>query len=495
MLANQAHPNAKPFGLTLDGMNTVQLVYHGDTNAVQIFINGTSVVVPRLTPGQLLPIVGKAGFNCSTQVAPSLATLPADTVEWDNFEFTADDSTGLRVLDGPRQWGGHTYYLLSPSGWASAQAAAEQLGGNLVTINSRAEQDWIYSTWGGYDITSLGLPPCSGGGEACSECVINGSTNPTRLDALWIGYHQPEPVNPANEPAGGWVWASGETSAFTFWLAGKPSNTTGCPVVNDPANAAILLGSALAGTGFNPDNTGPWTDFSTYATVATLGVVEVNAPVVNGFHGDWIYSPLGKVNQDPIPAYNGDFVAYHATTGVLMQTLKVGSSTTTGYWGSATFALTGPNQARLYTARKSAAGGSPSVRIEEWDSTGATLASVLLTSLTGGPTSPIGSSVEVGDIRYSIYHGTLFVSVNPHIEGVGTFPPYPRALVYEIDLGLTQVLNTYTGPEIINGKGTVKIALNPNDGTLYVTNPALEARWEVSWPSTPPPGRPASARL
>ncbi|MFM6578530.1 MAG: lectin-like protein [Dolichospermum sp.] len=41
-------------------------------------------------------------------------------------------------------------YLLTNFGtWEQAQAEAQSLGGNLVTINSQEEQDFLVSTFGG----------------------------------------------------------------------------------------------------------------------------------------------------------------------------------------------------------------------------------------------------------------------------------------------------------------------------------------------------------
>ena len=41
----------------------------------------------------------------------------------------------LSVLD-TAEWGGSSYFLLDKSSWFDAQAQAEIMGGNLITINS-----------------------------------------------------------------------------------------------------------------------------------------------------------------------------------------------------------------------------------------------------------------------------------------------------------------------------------------------------------------------
>jgi Ca2+-binding RTX toxin-like protein len=81
---------------------------------------------------------------------------------------------------------GH-YYLLSDSAtWDNAQTQANRLGGNLVTINSQDEQDWLQTTFG-------------------------------KNQNFWIGLRD-------NVTEGSFQWANGETSTFTNWNSGEPNN-------------------------------------------------------------------------------------------------------------------------------------------------------------------------------------------------------------------------------------------------------------------------------
>jgi|GEM_PF-1500254 len=87
-------------------------------------------------------------------------------------------------------YNGHTYQLTKAGTWTEAQAEAQSLGGNLVTINDQAEQDWLISTFQNVD------------------------------EWLWIGYTD-------QEAEGIWKWISGETSTYTHWSSGEPNNHQG----------------------------------------------------------------------------------------------------------------------------------------------------------------------------------------------------------------------------------------------------------------------------
>jgi hypothetical protein len=93
-------------------------------------------------------------------------------------------------------YGGHSYFLTAPGTWEEAEAEAVAAGGHLVTINDAAENAWVAATFNPD-------PPNSG---------------------AWIGLYQ-LPGSP--EPAGGWVWISGEPVSYTNWGPGEPSNHDG----------------------------------------------------------------------------------------------------------------------------------------------------------------------------------------------------------------------------------------------------------------------------
>jgi hypothetical protein len=89
---------------------------------------------------------------------------------------------------------GHSYCLTTTaSTWSAAEAEAVSLGGHLATIRSADENAWIVRTF------AAGAP-------------------------LWIGIYQ---LPGSAEPAGGFVWSSGEPVAYTNWQLGEPSNQGG----------------------------------------------------------------------------------------------------------------------------------------------------------------------------------------------------------------------------------------------------------------------------
>lgn len=129
------------------------------------------------------------------------------------------------VIDGPvvNPSNGHTYYLLSSDTWTASQAFALTLGGNLVTINDAAENQWVFNMWGDH--------------------------------FLWIGLNDIQ-----NE--GTFVWVSGEALTFTNWSFGEPNDANG---IEDYVNMYP-----------NTFSTGEWNDCDNgVICVGFNGVVEV----------------------------------------------------------------------------------------------------------------------------------------------------------------------------------------------------------------------------
>jgi uncharacterized protein (TIGR03382 family) len=95
------------------------------------------------------------------------------------------------ILAGPitNPANGNQYILLTQNTWAASQAEALALGGNLVTINDQAEQDWVF------DVFSR----AGGSGRG-----------------LWIGLSRPS-------AGSAFQWASGDPLSYTHWAPGEPN--------------------------------------------------------------------------------------------------------------------------------------------------------------------------------------------------------------------------------------------------------------------------------
>ncbi|MFM5999368.1 MAG: lectin-like protein [Dolichospermum sp.] len=145
-----------------------------------------------------------------------------------------DDSTNP-IFD----YNGSQYTLTSYGTWQQAQSQALSLGGNLVTINTAAEQDWLVSTFGGNEKLWIGL----------TDEVTEGQFN----------------------------WASNETSTYTNWFPGQPDN--GGPQGED--YVVMNFGSA-----------GKWNDYPDPTTLvpptAFRGIIEIKQPgnPINGTNGN-----------------------------------------------------------------------------------------------------------------------------------------------------------------------------------------------------------------
>ncbi|MBP0002722.1 MAG: S8 family serine peptidase [Cyanobacteria bacterium SBC] len=104
----------------------------------------------------------------------------------------ADSSTisryGSFIYENPDT--GNLYIVTERDTWYGAQAQAEALGGNLVTINDQAEQDWLIDTFGANEI-------------------------------LWIGFTD-NPVYGGS--SGEFIWVNGEPVTYTNWHPSEPNN-------------------------------------------------------------------------------------------------------------------------------------------------------------------------------------------------------------------------------------------------------------------------------
>jgi hypothetical protein len=137
--------------------------------------------------------------------------------DYTQFEMGASPISGVSATENQtpttaavRFWpveesgNGHAYQGVTMADvipWTSAERAATLAGGYLATITSQQENEFVFEL--------IGTDP------ACWRKLG---------DALymgpWLGGYQPEG---APEPAGGWLWVTGEPFEYTAWLSVEPS--------------------------------------------------------------------------------------------------------------------------------------------------------------------------------------------------------------------------------------------------------------------------------
>ncbi len=121
---------------------------------------------------------------------------------WNSF-----DVDYVRITPAEDTWhvnpaNGHLYKRTDTMNWKDARRQAVLWGGQLVTINDQAEQDWLLQTFGD-------------------------------SEDLFIGLRDVKP------PLQKWRWESGEAVSYTNWNTGEPTDTVAEPVV--------MLNNGLAG--------------------------------------------------------------------------------------------------------------------------------------------------------------------------------------------------------------------------------------------------------
>jgi len=123
------------------------------------------------------------------------------------------------VLIGYDPYSNSNLYLVgstaTSSTWLNAEAQAQALGGNLVTIHSSAENQFVSNTFF-TNLTGLGGP------------------NLSTAYALWMGLSDPTgailddgPGGPNSQHAANFVWADGEHSSYRNWDVFEPNDGNG----------------------------------------------------------------------------------------------------------------------------------------------------------------------------------------------------------------------------------------------------------------------------
>ena len=133
-----------------------------------------------------------------------------------------------RVEDGGN---GHWYqaFVRNPITWTQSRTAALAMGGDLVSLTTEAESDWVYSR------------------IASNLSLWNWRQGP------WIGLFQDRTAPDYSEPAGGWRWVDGAPLGYTRWLSGAPIVDSGPCILSDRANYLMWPSAPMNAWGSNAD--------------------------------------------------------------------------------------------------------------------------------------------------------------------------------------------------------------------------------------------------
>ena len=157
------------------------------------------------------PVIACADDSCGTQTKLSVAVTAGQTylIRVGAYAATGFGAGTLSITpftplaDVTDPATGIRYLAIAATTWSGAESFAVQLGGHLVSINSQAEQDFVWSTFG-----QLG-----------------------GIDRrVWIGFTD-------NGTEGAFGWSDGSPAKFTNWNPGEPNNSGGVE------HYAELLGS------------------------------------------------------------------------------------------------------------------------------------------------------------------------------------------------------------------------------------------------------------
>ncbi|MEO1592302.1 MAG: Calx-beta domain-containing protein [Cyanobacteria bacterium J06632_22] len=142
------------------------------------------------------------------------------TRQWDD-DFSTSALRGIIEIPGNEfVYNGKRYRLTNGlKTWSQAQAEAQSLGGNLVTINNAAEETWLKQTFG-------------------------------ENQKFWIGLND-------TQTEGQFRWVNGEPVTYTNWAPGEPNNFNGTQDFG-----VMNFGSTLQ-----------WDD--DYATAVLRGIIEL----------------------------------------------------------------------------------------------------------------------------------------------------------------------------------------------------------------------------
>ncbi|MEB3826582.1 SBBP repeat-containing protein [Phormidium sp. CCY1219] len=199
-------------------------------------------------------------------------------------DSTITDRYGSFVYVNPAN--GHLYLLSEPDTWLGAQNQAEAVGGNLVSINTADEQQWIVDTFGTSQVFHIGL-----------------------TDSEMYGNQE-----------GDFKWVNGDPITYENWKQGEPNNS---PFLPEGEDFSVI----------NQHVDGKWNDrtyIGNFPGIIEIDPAQLEQPIVNimvtdslagedGNAGQIVFQRIGNLDQSLSVNYTwgGD-----ATNGSDLQTLS-----------------------------------------------------------------------------------------------------------------------------------------------------------------------------
>jgi len=188
----------------------------------------------------------------------------------------APSAVQWRAADGGN---GHWYIVHvigTPTSWITARSLAKSVGGDLASLESSGEPDFI-----------LALTADPRGWASRVGPWLGGFQDPTAADFA--------------EPAGGWRWVSGAPWNFTQWGSGEPNNSPG------PENFLHLISNNCPGYPegrFYNDVRGEFPDLGPCDRMPVACIIEWSADCNNDGivdYGQILAGELADANHNNIP--------------------------------------------------------------------------------------------------------------------------------------------------------------------------------------------------
>jgi glucose/arabinose dehydrogenase len=190
------------------------------------WVNGETATYRNWNPGE----PNNFNFGGAVPEGEDYAVINQGT-QWNDIPNTyAGNVRGIieRNIDDNFAYDGKKYRLTTGAkSWTDAQAEATSLGGNLVTINNAAEENWLKQTFGS-------------------------------SEQLWIGLTD-------RTTEGKFEWVNGETATYRNWNPGEPNNSNFGGAVPEGEDYAVI-------------NQGTqWNDIPNTYAGNVRGIIEINA--------------------------------------------------------------------------------------------------------------------------------------------------------------------------------------------------------------------------